>query len=63
MSFEYIREKRRSAADLLSLMSFFNPQGIQESILRRYSNVAKQGNEDKADDVFNGDLDTLQAYS
>jgi len=59
MSFEHIHEEKRSAADLLSLMSFFNLQGIQESILRRYSNVAKQGNEDMADDVFNEDLDTL----
>jgi len=37
MSFEQIREERRSAADLLSLMSFFNPQGIPESVLRNYS--------------------------
>lgn len=34
ISFERIRQERPSAADLLSLMSFFNPQGIPESILR-----------------------------
>jgi len=34
MSFEHIRKKRRSAADLLSLMSFFNPQEIPMSIFR-----------------------------
>ncbi|KAF2174719.1 TPR-like protein [Zopfia rhizophila CBS 207.26] len=64
MSFERIHEQRRSAADLLSLMSFFNPQGIPEWILRRHSrSVAKTGDEDEADNVFDEDLDTLQAYS
>ncbi|KAI4941351.1 hypothetical protein J4E91_010796 [Alternaria rosae] len=33
--FEQIRQERRSAVELLSLMSFFNPQGIPESTLRR----------------------------
>ncbi|RMZ86477.1 hypothetical protein DV736_g6297, partial [Chaetothyriales sp. CBS 134916] len=34
ISFDYIRETRPSAADLLSLMSFFDRQGIPESLLR-----------------------------
>ncbi|THV63944.1 hypothetical protein D6D28_10273, partial [Aureobasidium pullulans] len=34
ISFEHIHQYRRSAADLLSLMSFFDHQGIPESILR-----------------------------
>ncbi len=34
ISFNYIRSKRPSAADLLSLMSFFDPQGIPESLLK-----------------------------
>ncbi|KAJ5343592.1 uncharacterized protein N7506_003416 [Penicillium brevicompactum] len=34
ISFDYIREIRQSAADLLSLMSFFDRQGIPESILK-----------------------------
>ncbi|KAJ5901577.1 hypothetical protein N7495_002105 [Penicillium taxi] len=34
ISFEYIRRIQPSAADLLSLMSFFDRQGIQESVLR-----------------------------
>ncbi|KAK3340124.1 P-loop containing nucleoside triphosphate hydrolase protein, partial [Neurospora tetraspora] len=34
ISFEHIRSKRASAADLLSLMSFFDRQGIPESLLR-----------------------------
>ncbi|KAJ5620527.1 P-loop containing nucleoside triphosphate hydrolase protein [Penicillium lagena] len=34
LSFDYIREKRPSAADMLSLMSFFDRQGIPDSVLR-----------------------------
>ncbi|MCJ1360715.1 MAG: hypothetical protein MMC33_010724 [Icmadophila ericetorum] len=34
ISFDYIREIRPSAADLLSLMSFFDRQGIPENLLR-----------------------------
>jgi hypothetical protein len=34
ISFERIRQERPSAVDLLSLMSFFNPQGIPESLLQ-----------------------------
>jgi tetratricopeptide (TPR) repeat protein len=64
MSFERIREDRPSAADLLSLMSFFNPQGIPEWILRDYSkNATEVSDEDEADSAFDEDLDTLQAYS
>ena len=33
ISFEHIFQTRRSAADLLSLMSFFDPQAIPESLL------------------------------
>ncbi|KAK3687150.1 P-loop containing nucleoside triphosphate hydrolase protein [Podospora appendiculata] len=33
ISFDHIRSKRRSAADLLSLMSFFDRQGIPEWVL------------------------------
>jgi tetratricopeptide (TPR) repeat protein len=34
ISFEYIQQTRPSAADLLSLMSFFDRQGIPEDLLR-----------------------------
>ncbi|EXA29687.1 hypothetical protein FOVG_18852 [Fusarium oxysporum f. sp. pisi HDV247] len=34
VSFDHVRSKRPSAADLLSLMSFFNRQGIPESLIR-----------------------------
>ncbi|KAB2576154.1 Kinesin light chain [Lasiodiplodia theobromae] len=64
ISFERIRQERPSAADLLSLMSFFNPQGIPESILRDSRRVATEpGYEDEADDVFDEDFDVLRAYS
>ncbi|KAF2844063.1 hypothetical protein T440DRAFT_60135 [Plenodomus tracheiphilus IPT5] len=67
MSFEQIQQERQSAAELLSLMSFFNPQGIPESTLRRYSRhaagAAAAEDEEDAGERFNEDLDTLQAYS
>ncbi|KAJ4329684.1 hypothetical protein N0V95_010165, partial [Ascochyta clinopodiicola] len=76
MSFEQIRYERRSAAELLSLMSFFSPQGIPELTLRRYSRDAagaagaedEEGGEDwedreETDSAFDEDLDMLQAYS
>jgi hypothetical protein len=64
MSFERIRDERPSAADLLSLMSFFNPQGIPESILRRYiDGDAELGDKDEAENQSHEDLYTLQAYS
>lgn len=34
MSFDYIRQTKPSAADLLSLMSFFDRQGIPENLIR-----------------------------
>jgi tetratricopeptide (TPR) repeat protein len=37
ISFTYIRSKRPSAADVLSLMSFFDPQGIPEDLIRNSS--------------------------
>jgi hypothetical protein len=35
ISFEYLQKTRSSAADLLSLMSFFDRQGIPEALLQR----------------------------
>ncbi|KAF2030383.1 TPR-like protein [Setomelanomma holmii] len=67
MSFEQIQRERRSAAELLSLMSFSNPQGIPESTLRTYSTGKAEanaaGDQEDPDAVFDEDLDTLQAYS
>ncbi|KAI7768306.1 hypothetical protein LZL87_013926 [Fusarium oxysporum] len=39
VSFDHIRSRKPSAADLLSLMSFFNRQGIPESLLVPSKNV------------------------
>jgi len=51
ISFDYIRQARLSAADLLSLMCFFDPQGIPEALLKGgkmtrtiYRNLAKATN-------------------
>jgi hypothetical protein len=41
ISFDYIRDTRPSAADLLSLMSFFDRQGIPESLLRNRTQTEK----------------------
>ncbi|RYN53570.1 hypothetical protein AA0118_g9682 [Alternaria tenuissima] len=67
MSFEQIQRERQSAADLLSLMSFFNPQGIPESALRRHSREATRGagleDQEDLDSALDDDLATLRAYS
>lgn len=39
ISFEYIRQTRESAANRLSLMSFFDSQGIPEDVIRRKAPV------------------------
>ncbi|CZR68085.1 related to kinesin light chain [Phialocephala subalpina] len=57
ISFDHIREIRPSAADLLSLMSFFDRQGIPEALLRsrdeqrnsRYDQ--KENNDDNHTDI------------
>ncbi|KAL1846163.1 hypothetical protein Daus18300_014339 [Diaporthe australafricana] len=43
ISFDYIRHKRPSAADLLSLMSFFDRQGIPESVLKPVEEIRSTG--------------------
>jgi tetratricopeptide (TPR) repeat protein len=56
ISFEHIRSSRRSAADLLSLMSFFDRQGIQEALLRNPDSTTDNDN-------FEDDVLTLRDYS
>ncbi|KAH7131167.1 P-loop containing nucleoside triphosphate hydrolase protein [Dactylonectria macrodidyma] len=56
ITFEQIRRERPSAANLLSFMSFFNPQGIPESALQAYAC-------DHKEDVLEDDLKTLRGYS
>jgi hypothetical protein len=64
ISFEHIREEKPSAADLLSFISFFNPQGIPEFLLRDHL-----GGEPNTEDNNNGEgefednLDLLRSYS
>ena len=67
ISFEQVWQERQTAAELLSLMSFFNPQGIPVSTLRRYSKdvvVATNVEDEEESDIrFDEDLNTLQEYS
>jgi tetratricopeptide (TPR) repeat protein len=58
ISFEYIRQIRPSAAGLLSLMSFFDRQGIPESVLRLQEHRESGSNEeDKASQFSASDDD------
>ncbi|KAI8680532.1 NACHT domain-containing protein [Fusarium keratoplasticum] len=59
ITFDQIRHERPSAANLLSFMSFFNSQGIPESVLRAYIQDQLEGGEDD----FEEDLETLRGYS
>ncbi len=54
ISFDHIRQIRPSAADLLSLMSFFDRQGIPEAVLK-IQNEAKNENVEESDDDMNDD--------
>lgn len=70
MPLEQIRKERPTAADLLSLMSFFNPQEILETVLRAYTirstarvdDSISDGDDDDGSDFYD-DLDILLAYS
>ena len=72
-SFDYIHLHRQSATELLSLMSFFDGQGIPESLVRpsdenkihnheaNVDNDSVNSHED-ADDVFEEDISILRDY-
>ncbi|TVY72483.1 Kinesin light chain [Fusarium oxysporum f. sp. cubense] len=77
VSFDHIRSRRSSAADLLSLMSFFNRQGIPESLIRpsKDSHIAaqsispedmtdsdSQGSDDEIGNDFESDIEILRDY-
>ncbi|KAL8364648.1 hypothetical protein RB595_003771 [Gaeumannomyces hyphopodioides] len=70
ISFEHIRSKRPSAADLLALMSFFDPQGIALSLLKPVNTESVQrdswsgsgSSSDEADDGFEDDVAILQDF-
>jgi hypothetical protein len=76
ISFKYIRQVRPSAADLLSLMSFFDRQGIPENLVRPYpqdkavsrAEVSSESSdaEPSTSDIcfdFEQDVDTLRDFS
>jgi hypothetical protein len=56
ISFNHIRSSQESAADLLSLISFFDRQGIQDALLRRQNSTANNAG-------FEDDVITLRDYS
>ncbi|KAJ5164408.1 kinesin [Penicillium coprophilum] len=77
ISFDYIQQARKSAADLLSLMSFFDRQGIPEYVLHddkkdeassqieNNSSDEDDGEDSDSDDdeIFENDLVLLRNYS
>lgn len=74
ISFDHVRHKKPSAADLLSLMSFFDRQGIPENLIRHqptanyipspdfYSN-SSDGDTFESDLDFEDDVAILRDYS
>ncbi|CAG8020814.1 unnamed protein product [Penicillium nalgiovense] len=76
ISFDYIRQTKPSAADLLSLMSFFDRQGIPESLIRHQPKANDTSISEPLSDSSDGessesdigpdledDLTTLRDYS
>ena len=63
MSFNHIRETRRSAADLLSLMSFFDRQGIPERLLRYGDREGNRFQEREKDIEWDSDEDQSSQWS
>lgn len=77
ISFDYLQQTRKSAADLLSLMSFFDRQGIPECCLRKRAKTVEEhvndSNQEVADndslasstddEEFEEDIHKLQSFS
>ncbi|KAK4083859.1 uncharacterized protein Triagg1_1521 [Trichoderma aggressivum f. europaeum] len=63
ISFEYIRSHHRSAADLLSLMSFFDRQGIPEWVLIEFRTPSdSEDSESDTEDIESDDsIDSTEA--
>ncbi|KAB5515657.1 hypothetical protein GE09DRAFT_1179411 [Coniochaeta sp. 2T2.1] len=61
ISFDHIRSKRPSAADLLSLMSFFDRQGIPRWVLNLSSGIDDSADDD-IDSTFEDDVAMLNDY-
>ncbi|KAF3481171.1 kinesin light chain [Arthroderma uncinatum] len=62
ISFEHIRERRRSATDLLSYMSFFDRQGIPEFMLHCCRNGMRP-DESASDEDSDEDRDSVSSTS
>ena len=76
ISFEHIHSTRRSATDLLSMMSFFDHQGIPEQLVQpdhgneqnssqpdKTDDGSDRSSEGSVDDAFETDIVTLRDYS
>ncbi|KAJ5515829.1 hypothetical protein N7527_007389 [Penicillium freii] len=76
ISFDYIRRTKPSAAELLSLMSFFDRQGIAENLIRHPPFANRKLDSEPLDDTsdeessesevgpdFEDDVDTLRNFS
>ncbi|KAJ0417074.1 P-loop containing nucleoside triphosphate hydrolase protein [Aspergillus carlsbadensis] len=55
ISFNYLRRERPSATELLSLMSFFDRQGIPEDLLRRQPSTSCTAGPEISDDSTDGE--------
>lgn len=62
MTFDQIQRERPSAADLLSLMCFFNPQSIPEFVLQKSPQWSTNSDQDYNLEYLN-DIKTLRGYS
>lgn len=64
LSFAHIQKIRNSAADLLSLMSFFDRQGVSEKLLRPSTQSAdsRTGGSDSLEDVTHDDQGSEAEY-
>ncbi|KAJ5116785.1 P-loop containing nucleoside triphosphate hydrolase protein [Penicillium angulare] len=65
ISFDYIQERRPSATDLLSVMSFFDRQGIAENLIR-YDSLKDDPDSSGSDRTFHNfeeDIELLRDYS
>ncbi|KAF2473130.1 TPR-like protein [Lindgomyces ingoldianus] len=63
ISFDYIHATKRSAADLLSLMSFFDRQRIPEILLRSRNGTATRDESSRADGEKNEGTDSEDSMS
>ncbi|KAF2964344.1 hypothetical protein GQX73_g9228 [Xylaria multiplex] len=62
ISFDYIRSKRPSATELLSFMSFFDCQGILESLIRPIYRENNTDDEDSVDDEELTDNESISSH-